>query len=313
MTGWGTPYFIAWTTTPWTLPSNTALCVGPKFEYVCVRTFNPYTAAPITVILAKDTLLHYFKPEGAEAPMEDYTAGAKILPYRIVASYTGQQLVGMKYHQLMPWVKPVERVDDNAPQFVKLFAEANPDKIFTVGKDSFEIMESEAFRVIPGDYVTTDDGSGIVHIAPTFGADDAKVAKLAGIPSLFMITANGETRPMVDFTGKYYLLDECAPAFVDRCVNVDLYRRHEGDFVKNAYDPRFNPGGKYDAEAAAKAEDLNIVICIEMKQAGQAFRIEKQTHNYPHCWRTDKPVIYYPLDSWFIKTTAVKDRLIELN
>ena len=313
MTGWGTPYFIAWTTTPWTLPSNTALCVGPKFEYVCVRTFNPYTAAPITVILAKDTLLHYFKPEGAEAPMEDYTAGAKILPYRIVASYTGQQLVGMKYHQLMPWVKPVERVDDNAPQFVKLFAEANPDKIFTVGKDSFAIMESEAFRVIPGDYVTTDDGSGIVHIAPTFGADDAKVAKLAGIPSLFMITANGETRPMVDFTGKYYLLDECAPAFVDRCVNVDLYRRHEGDFVKNAYDPRFNPGGKYDAEAAAKAEDLNIVICIEMKQAGQAFRIEKQTHNYPHCWRTDKPVIYYPLDSWFIKTTAVKDRLIELN
>ena len=247
MTGWGTPYFIAWTTTPWTLPSNTALCVGPKFEYVCVRTFNPYTAAPITVILAKDTLLHYFKPEGAEAPMEDYTAGAKILPYRIVASYTGQQLVGMKYHQLMPWVKPVERVDDNAPQFVKLFAEANPDKIFTVGKDSFAIMESEAFRVIPGDYVTTDDGSGIVHIAPTFGADDAKVAKLAGIPSLFMITANGETRPMVDFTGKYYLLDECAPAFVDRCVNVDLYRRHEGDFVKNAYDPRFNPGGKYDA------------------------------------------------------------------
>jgi len=313
MTGWGDPCFIAWTTTPWTLPSNTALCVGPKFEYACVQTFNPYTGKPITVIIAKDCIPHYFKTEGAEAPMDDYTPGAKILPYRIVKTYMGDHLVGMKYRQLMPWVKPVEKIDDNSPEYVKTYAKANPDDIFVVGKDRFAVMEKEAFRVIPGDYVTTDDGTGIVHIAPTFGADDAKVAKAAGIPSLFMITRNGETRPMVDFTGKYYRLDECAPVFVERCVDAVLYKNHEGDFVKNAYDPRFNQGGKYDEAAASKAEDLNIVMCMEMKQAGEAFRIEKHTHNYPHCWRTDKPVIYYPLDSWFIKTTAVKDRLIELN
>ena len=313
MKGWGTPYFVAWTTTPWTLPSNTALCVGPKFEYSCVRTYNPYTGKPVSVIIATDALSRYFKPEGLEAPIDEFTPGSKILPYRVVATFTGEELVGMRYRQLMPWVKPVEKLDDNSPAFVRDFAKSNPADGFTVGKDTFVIMNAAAFRVIPGDYVTTEDGTGIVHIAPTFGADDAKVAKAAGIPSLFMITRNGETRPMVDFTGKYYLLDECAPAFVERCVNVELYKSHEGDFVKNAYDPRFNPGGKYDEAAASKAEDLNIIICLEMKQAGEAFRIEKQVHNYPHCWRTDKPVIYYPLDSWFIKTTAVKDRLIELN
>lgn len=313
MTGWGNPCFMAWTTTPWTLPSNTALCVGPKFEYVAIRTFNPYNGNPTTIVMAKECMSHYFKPEGAEASMDNYAPGDKVLPYRIVASYTGEDLIGMHYRQLMPWVKPTEKINDNAPDFVKQFAEANPSDCFTVGKDSFAVMESAAFRVIPGDYVTTEDGTGIVHIAPTFGADDAKVAKAAGIPSLFMITKNGETRPMVDFTGKYYLLDQCAESFVNRCVNIELYKTHEGDFVKNAYDPRFNVQGKYDEAAASKAEDLNITICLEMKQAGTAFKIEKQTHNYPHCWRTDKPVIYYPLDSWFIKTTAVKDRLIELN
>ena len=174
-------------------------------------------------------------------------------------------------------------------------------------------MEELAFRVITGDYVTTDDGTGIVHIAPTFGADDARVAKAAGIPSLFMINRRGETRPMVDLTGKYYTLDECAPEFIEACVNVSLYENHAGDYVKNAYDPQFNPGGKYNEEAASKAEDLNIRICMEMKQAGEALKIEKHVHNYPHCWRTDKPVLYYPLDSWFIKTTAVRDRLMKLN
>lgn len=157
-------------------------------------------------------------------------------------------------------------------------------------------MPDEAFRVIPGDYVTTDDGTGIVHIAPTFGADDARVAKAAGIPSLFMINKKGETRPMVDLTGKYYTIDECAPEFVKACVNVPLYEKHAGDYVKNAYDPKFNEGGKYDEKAAEKSEDLNVVIALEMKQAGEAFKIEKHVHNYPHCWRTDKPVLYYPLD-----------------
>lgn len=164
-----------------------------------------------------------------------------------------------------------------------------------------------------GDYVTTEDGTGIVHIAPTFGADDARVAKAAHIPSLFMITKGGETRPMVDLRGKYYVLDECDATFIDKCVDREAYSRHEGDYVKNAYAPEFNKDGKYDEKAAAKAEDLNIVICLEMKQAGEAFKIEKHVHNYPHCWRTDKPILYYPLDSWFIRSTAVKERMIELN
>ncbi|MDE5774507.1 MAG: class I tRNA ligase family protein, partial [Muribaculaceae bacterium] len=187
------------------------------------------------------------------------------------------------------------------------------DKIFKVENDSFVEMDDEAFRVIPGDYVTTEDGTGIVHIAPTFGADDAKVAKAAGIPSLFMINRRGETRPMVDLTGKYYNLDECAPEFVKVCVDTELYSRYAGAYVKNAYDPKFNPGGKFDEQAASKAEDLNIELCMDMKASGDVFRIEKHVHNYPHCWRTDKPILYYPLDSWFIRTTASRDRLIELN
>ncbi|MBR5332213.1 MAG: isoleucine--tRNA ligase [Muribaculaceae bacterium] len=313
MAEWGKPYFVAWTTTPWTLPSNTALCVGPKIEYVCVQTYNPYNGEKISIVMAKDLVKSYLKAEGAELPMEEYKQGDKVVPYRIVANYMGSDLVGMQYKQLMPWVKPLEKVDSNAAPFVKEYAEANPSKCFTVGNDKFVELEEKAFRVIPGDYVTTEDGTGIVHIAPTFGADDAKVAKAAEIPSLFMINKKGETRPMVDLTGKYYTLDECAQEFIDTCVNVDAYSHHAGDYVKNAYDPQFNPGGKFDEQAAQKAEDLNMVICMEMKQEGVAFKIEKHVHNYPHCWRTDKPVLYYPLDSWFIKTTAARERMMELN
>ena len=313
MAEWGKPYFVAWTTTPWTLPSNTALCVGPKIEYVCVQTYNPYNGEKISIVMAKDLVKSYLKAEGAELPMEEYKQGDKVVPYRIVANYMGSDLVGMQYKQLMPWVKPLEKVDANAAPFVKEYAEANPDKCFAVGNDKFVELEEKAFRVIPGDYVTTEDGTGIVHIAPTFGADDAKVAKAAEIPSLFMINKKGETRPMVDLTGKYYTLDECAQEFIDTCVSVDAYSNHAGDYVKNAYDPQYNPGGKFDEKAAQKAEDLNVVICMEMKQEGVAFKIEKHVHNYPHCWRTDKPVLYYPLDSWFIKTTAARERMMELN
>lgn len=313
MKGWGEAYFLAWTTTPWTLPSNTALCVGPSFEYVTVRTYNPYTAEPITVVLSADRLSAYFKAEGAELPLEDYKAGDKVIPYRVVGSHKGHELEGMRYSQLMPWVKPTEKLADTAPDFVKEYAQANPDAVFKVGHDKFVELEELGFRVILGDYVTTEDGTGIVHIAPTFGADDARVAKAAHIPSLFMITKGGETRPMVDLRGKYYVLDECDATFVDKCVDREAYSRHEGDYVKNAYAPEFNKDGKYDEKAAAKAEDLNIVICLEMKQAGEAFKIEKHVHNYPHCWRTDKPILYYPLDSWFIRSTAVKERMIELN
>lgn len=313
MKGWGEAYFLAWTTTPWTLPSNTALCVGPSFEYVTVRTYNPYTAEPITVVLSADRLSAYFKVEGAELPLEDYKAGDKVIPYRVVGSHKGHELEGMRYSQLMPWVKPTEKLADTAPDFVKEYAQANPDAVFEVDHDKFVELEELGFRVILGDYVTTEDGTGIVHIAPTFGADDARVAKAAHIPSLFMITKGGETRPMVDLRGKYYVLDECDATFVDKCVDREAYSRHEGDYVKNAYAPEFNKDGKYDEKAAAKAEDLNIVICLEMKQAGEAFKIEKHVHNYPHCWRTDKPILYYPLDSWFIRSTAVKERMIELN
>lgn len=312
MKGHGRPVFLAWTTTPWTLPSNTALCVGPHIDYVAVQTFNPYTAEPVTAVLAESRLNAYLKPEGSELEMT-FTSGDKVVPYRIVGRYKGEDLVGLHYAQLMPWVKPTEKVDDVAAEFVARYAAVHPEKTFTIGNDTFVEMAEEAFRVIPGDYVTTEDGTGIVHIAPTFGADDAKVAKAAGIPSLFILNHSGETRPMVDLAGKYYLTDECAPAFMEKCVNEEQYARHAGDFVKNAYDPRFNTNGKYDEEAAAKAEDLNIVLCMEMKQEGTAFKIEKHVHNYPHCWRTDKPVLYYPLDSWFIRSTAAKERMMELN
>ncbi len=313
MLGWGRPCFLAWTTTPWTLPSNTALCVGLKFEYVAIRTYNPYTADKITVVMASDLVNSYFKKEGENKPLEEYKQGDKVLPYKIVGRYTGEQLVGMHYKQLMPWVKPVEKVNDHSADFIKKYAEAHPDKIFSVGKDEFVEMAEMAFRVIPGDYVTTDDGTGIVHIAPTFGADDAKVAKAADIPSLFMITKRGETRPMVDLQGKFYLVYDLATEFVEKCVNLAEYDKHAGEYVKNAYDPQYTVNGKYDEQAAAKDEDLNVRLCMEMKQAGVAFRTEKHVHNYPHCWRTDKPVIYYPLDSWFIRTPQARERLIELN
>ena len=318
MKEWGKPAFIAWTTTPWTLPSNTALCVGPNIDYVAVQTFNPYNGEKLTIVMAEARVGAYLKGQQYEtlAEMEALDVekiNGKELPYRIVGRYKGSDLVGMKYEQLMPWVKPCEKVDDLAAPYVQKYAEEHPEKVFVCGQDKFVELEEKAFRVIPGDYVTTEDGTGIVHIAPTFGADDAKVAKAAEVPSLFMINKLAETRPMVDMTGKYYMMDECDEAFVKACVNADAYKVHEGAFVKNAYAPEFNVDGKYDAEAAAKADDLNVVICIEMKGASQAFKIEKHVHNYPHCWRTDKPVLYYPLDSWFIRSTACRERMIELN
>lgn len=314
-TEWGTPYFAAWTTTPWTLPSNTALCVGPGIKYVAVQTYNTYNDEPITVIMAEARLGAYLKPEGAELPMDGYKHGDKVVPYRIVGTYPGSELVGIKYTQLMPWVKPCMKLDENSPAYVKEYAEAHSDKVFDGenGKDHFVELSENAFRVIPGDYVTTEDGTGIVHIAPTFGADDAKVANAAQIPSLFLINKKGETRPMVDLEGKYYVLDELDANFMAACVDTAAYGHHAGDFVKNAYKPEFTVNGKYDEKAANKAEDLNIIICMEMKQEGTALKIEKHTHNYPHCWRTDKPVLYYPLDSWFIRSTAKKERMVELN
>ena len=313
MTGWGTPVFMAWTTTPWTLPSNTALCVGPKFDYVAVRSFNPYTGEPITAIIAEVLVPAYFKKEAENGDFDAYQKGDKLIPWKIVGKWSGAELVGMHYAQLMPWVKPCEKVDDYAADWIKEYAAANPANTFTAGSDKFVEMADKAFRVIPGDYVTTEDGTGIVHIAPTFGADDAKVAKAAEIPGLFLVSKKGELRPMVDLQGKYYPIDELAESFVEKCVDTALYSEHAGDYVKNAYDPRFNEGGKYDEEAANKAEDLNIVLCMEMKQDGRAFRIEKHVHNYPHCWRTDKPILYYPLDSWFIRSTAARETMMALN
>ena len=280
---------IAWTTTPWTLPSNTALCVGPKIDYVVVESYNPYTGKPATYILAKARLNAYFAAEGAELALDSYKQGDKVIPYKVIAEFTGADLVGMKYEQLFPWVKPVDKIDGKI-----------------VGNDN-------GFRVIPGDYVTTDDGTGIVHIAPTFGADDANVARAAGIPSLFMINKKMETRPMVDFEGRYFNFEDLDDDFVKQFVNVDLYKEYAGAYVKNAYDPKYTVDGRYDEKAANKAEDLNIYICIRMKQEGTAFKMEKHTHNYPHCWRTDKPILYYPLDSWFIRSTACRDRMVELN
>ena len=318
LTEWGTAVFAAWTTTPWTLPSNTALCVGPSIDYVAAQTFNPYNGDKITVVLAEPRLAAYLQGDELHslAEMEalnlDEVDGKK-LPYRIVGRYKGKDLVGMKYEQLMPWVKPCEKVNDLSPDFVKKYAAANPDKVFEHGRDKFVEISAEAFRVISGDYVTTEDGTGIVHIAPTFGADDAKVAKAAGIPGLYMVNKAGETRPMVDLQGKYCLTADQAESFVDACVDKAAYACHEGAYVKNAYSPKYNVGGKYDAKAAEKDKDLNVEIAMEMKAAGQALRIEKHVHNYPHCWRTDKPVLYYPLDSWFIRSTAVKERMIELN
>ncbi|WP_455762778.1 isoleucine--tRNA ligase [Prevotella disiens] len=314
---WGKSSFLAWTTTPWTLPSNTALCVGPKIEYLIVETYNPYTAEKVTVVIAESRLAAYFKAEGEvkEGEMPEFKSGDKVMPYRVLGKVKGTDLEGIHYSQLMKWVKPVERIGEFAPAFVNDYAQQHSEKVFESedGRDKFVEMESEAFRIILGDYVTTEDGTGIVHIAPTFGADDAKVAKDAKIPALYLISHKGETRPMVDLQGKYYLIDELDANFVKHCVDQTAYGKHAGDYVKNAYDPRFNPNGVWDKVATEKSEDLNIVMCLEMKQVGEAFNIQKHTHNYPHCWRTDKPILYYPLDSWFIKDTAKKERMVELN
>lgn len=268
-TDWGETYFMAWTTTPWTLPSNTALCVGPKIDYVLVNTFNPYTAQPISVVMAEARIASYFNPAGAEAAMENYEKGGKILPYRVVAHFKGTDLEGLKYEQFFAYVNPGEG----------------------------------AFRVILGDYVSTEDGTGIVHIAPTFGADDAFVAKKAGVPALQLIDKNGNKRPMVDLKGRFYKLEDLDEDFKQKHMNVDLYKTYAGRFVKNAYDDKLTD----------KDETLDISICMELKASGLAFRIEKHVHNYPHCWRTDKPILYYPLDSWFIRSTARKERMFELN
>ena len=277
-------YVLAWTTTPWTLPSNTALCVGPKIDYVAVKGNNPYSGEEAIYILAESRLSAYFKSESEKASPQEKNDENEIL-WR----GKGADLVGVRYQQLMPWVKPSALEDDRVV-----------------------VKEQDAFRIIPGDYVTTEDGTGIVHIAPTFGADDAKVAKDAGIPSLFILDKAGDTRPMVDFQGKYFVREDMDADFVEKCVN-DSYWKHAGDYVKNAYDPKFNVDGVYDEKAASKEMDLNVILCIEMKEEGTAFKIEKHVHNYPHCWRTDKPVLYYPLDSWFIRSTAKKDRMYELN
>lgn len=269
MTAFGEAYFLAWTTTPWTLPSNTALCVGPNITYVLVQSYNPYTGAPISVIVAKELVSSLFNVKAADLPLDNYKPGDKLIPYKIVAEYTGNDLIGMEYEPLLPWVNPGEG----------------------------------AFRVIPGDYVSTEDGTGIVHIAPTFGADDNRVAKAAGIPPMMMIDKEGNQRPMVDMTGKFYKIEDLDPEFVKKYVNVDLYKEYAGRYVKNAYD------------STLKENDpsLDIDISVLLKQTDKAFKIEKHIHSYPHCWRTDKPVLYYPLDSWFIRTTACRERMIELN
>lgn len=269
MTEWGTPYFIAWTTTPWTLPSNTALCVGPKIDYVCVQTYNSYTDERISIVMAEALVGSYLNPAGAEKDLSDYKHGDKVIPYRIVGHYKGSDLIGMEYDQLMPYVNP--------------------------GKG--------AFRVIGGDYVSTEDGTGIVHIAPTFGADDAFVAKQAGVPALQVKDKKGEMRPLVDLRGRFYPIEDLDEDFVKENVNTELYAPYAGRYVKNAYDDNLTE----------KDETLDIAICMDMKQRNQAFRIEKHVHSYPHCWRTDKPVLYYPLDSWFIKSSACKERMMELN
>ena len=272
MTGWGTPYFLAWTTTPWTLAANSALCVGPKIDYVAVQTYNPYTADKVTLVLAEARLNAYLPAEGAitdGGEMPEYKKGEKLIPYRIVARYKGTDLVGMEYEQLMPAIKPM----------------------------------GDAFRVIPGDYVTTEDGAGIVHIAPNFGADDAFVAKKAGICPIVLIDKKGAERPVVDLQGKYFVTDDLDADFVKNYVNVDEWNKFAGRYVKNAYDDTLTD----------KDETLDISICMDLKAQNKVFKIEKHVHNYPHCWRTDKPVLYYPLDSWFIKSTAKKERMSELN
>lgn len=269
MKGWGNPYFLAWTTTPWTLPSNTALAVGPGIDYNVVRTFNPYSGEKETVVVAVALMNSMFNPKAAGIALGDYNKGDKLIPFEVVATLKGKELTGMHYEQLIPWMNPGEG----------------------------------AFRVIPGDYVTTEDGTGIVHIAGTFGADDLRVSRQAGVPPLTLIDKDGNVRPMVDLTGRFFPLEDIDPRFVEERVDVEAYKPWAGKYVKNAYDPA---KGEND-------ETLDIEICMWLKQNNKVFRIEKHVHNYPHCWRTDKPVLYYPLDSWFIRTTACRERLLELN
>ena len=262
-------YFTAWTTTPWTLPSNTALAVGPNITYLEIKTYNPYTFRPVTIIMAKDRFSAYFNKKAEGIALEDYKEGDKLIPYQIVAEYKGPELEGIRYEQLLPWMQPM----------------------------------GDAFRVILGDYVTTEDGTGIVHIAPTFGADDDRVAKVAGIAPLQLIDKEGSKQPMVDKRGRLFRMEDIDPEYLKNNVNTDLYGEFAGRFVKNAYDPTLTENDP----------TLDIDLSILLKRENKAFKVEKQEHNYPHCWRTDKPVLYYPLDSWFIKTTAVRDRMIELN
>ena len=262
-------YFIAWTTTPWTLPSNTALCVGPKIKYVKVRTFNPYTGDPATVILAKDLLNTHFNPKNAELSFDEYKSGDKKIPFKIIAEYTGSELAGINYKQLIDWVKP----------------------------------DGKAFRVITGDFVTTEDGTGIVHIAPTFGADDDRVAKQNGIVPLLVTDQEGKSQPLVDKAGRFFRTEKMDPEFVANHINQKTYAGFVGRYVKNEYDDSLTENDM----------TVDIDIAVMLKRENKAFKVEKHVHSYPHCWRTDKPVLYYPLDSWFIKTTAVKDKLIALN
>ena len=269
MSQWGTPVFLAWTTTPWTLPSNTALCVGHNIEYSVVESYNPYTGAPISAVVATALIPSLFNSKAEGMELSDYKPGNKLIPFKIVATYKGSELEGMEYEQLMPWVNP--------------------------GKG--------AFRVITGDFVSTEEGTGIVHIAPTFGADDNRVAKATGVPPLMLIDRDGNRRPMVDMTGKFYCIEDLDPDFVKENVNVALYSEYAGRYVKNAYSDTLT-----DDDTT-----LDIDLCVMLKQQNKVFKIEKHTHSYPHCWRTDKPVLYYPLDSWFIRTTACRDRMIELN
>lgn len=260
---------LAWTTTPWTLPSNTALAVGPDITYVKVRTYNTYTGMPITVILAKDLFNSYFNEKASGIPLKDYNVGDKLIPYQVVDEFKGTKLEGIRYEQLIPWIKP----------------------------------DGDAFRVILGDYVTTEDGAGVVHIAPTFGADDDRVAKVAGIAPLILIDKNGGKRPMVDLKGRFFQIEELDEDFVKAYVDVEKYSEYAGRYVKN----------DYDLEATGESAVLDIDLSVMLKLDNKAFKIEKYVHNYPHCWRTDKPILYYPLDSWFVRTTAFKDRMIELN
>lgn len=262
-------YFLAWTTTPWTLPSNTALAVGEKINYVRVRTFNQYTGKPVTVILAKDLFNAHFDKKAEELNLEDYKEGDKKVPYKVLSEYKGKELEGIRYEQLINWVQP----------------------------------QGDAFRVIVGDFVTTEDGTGIVHIAPTFGADDDRVAKQNGISPLTVFDKDKKLNPLVDKQGRMFPISDLDPEFVSTNVNKDTYNDFAGRFVKNEYDPNLTE----------KDPTIDVDISVMLKKENKAFKIEKHTHNYPHCWRTDKPVLYYPLDSWFIKTTALKDRMIELN